>query len=62
VDNQGMVADSEKGMQKLMDGLVRVAEQYDTKVNVKKTKVTRVSKKKVKKTLKYSLADSKSNS
>ena len=33
-----MVAESEKDLQKLMDGLVTVAEQYDMKVNVKKTK------------------------
>ena len=44
-DDQGMVADSELGLQRLMDGLVRTAKQYDMKINVKKTKVMRVSKK-----------------
>jgi len=44
-DDQGMVADSELGLQKLMDGLVRAAQQYDMKINVKKTKVMRVSRK-----------------
>jgi len=43
-DDQGMVASSELGLQRLMDGLVRVAKQYDMKINVKKTKVMRVSK------------------
>jgi hypothetical protein len=44
-DDQGMVADSELGLQRLMDGLVRTAKQYDMKINVKKTKVMRVSRK-----------------
>lgn len=43
-DDQGMVAGSELGLQKLMDGLVRAAKQYDMKINVKKTKVMRVSR------------------
>ena len=33
-----MVASSELGLQIIMDGLVRVAKQYDMKINVKKTK------------------------
>src|SRR5437870_7621323 len=36
-DDQGMVADSEDGLQKLMDGLVKTATSYDMKINVKKT-------------------------
>src|SRR5207253_3578250 len=40
-----MVADSEDGLQKLMDGLVKAATSYDMKINVKKTKVMRVSRK-----------------
>ena len=44
-DDQGMVADSESGLQRLMDGLVRIAKQYDMTINVKKTKVMRVSRK-----------------
>jgi hypothetical protein len=44
-DDQGMVASSESGLQILMDGLVTVAKQYDMKVNVKKTKVMKISRK-----------------
>jgi len=44
-DDQGMVADSEIGLQRLMDGLGSAAHQYDMKINVKKTKVMRVSRK-----------------
>ena len=43
-DDQAMVASSELGLQTIMDGLVRVAKQYDMKINVKKTKVMRISK------------------
>ena len=39
-----MVASSELGLQTVMDELVRAAKQYDMKINVKKTKVTRISK------------------
>ena len=44
-DDQGMVASSEGGLQKLMDGLNRTAKEYDMKVNIKKTKVMKVSRK-----------------
>src|SRR6218665_829230 len=44
-DDHGMVADSEGGLQKLMDGLNRMAKEYDMKVNIKKTKVMKVSRK-----------------
>ena len=44
-DDQGMVASTECGLQKLMDGLVETAKRYDMKVNVKKTKVMRISRK-----------------
>src|SRR6218665_1606820 len=40
-----MVAGSEEGLQKLMDGLNRTAKKYDMKVNIKKTKVVKVSRK-----------------
>ena len=40
-----MVAGSEGGLQKLMDGLNRTAKEYDMKVNIKKTKVMKVSRK-----------------
>ena len=43
-NDQGMVADSEDGLQKLMNGLVKAATSYDMKINVKKTKVMRVSR------------------
>ena len=38
-EDQGMVADTEEGLQKMMDRLVEKAEEYNMKVNVKKTKV-----------------------
>lgn len=43
-DDQGMVANSELGLQKLMDGVVRAAEEYGMKVNGKKTKAMRISR------------------
>ena len=43
-DDQAMVASSELGLRTIMNRLVRVAKQYDMKVNVKKTKVIRISK------------------
>ena len=43
-DDLAMVASSELGLQTIMDGLVRVAKQYDMKINVKKTKVMRISR------------------
>ena len=40
-----MVADSEqKGLQEIMDRLVEVERKYDMKINVKKTKTTRISR------------------
>ena len=44
-DDQGMVAGSEGGLQKLMDGLNRTAKAYDMKVKIKKTKVMKVLRK-----------------
>jgi len=44
-DDQGMTAASKGGLQKLMDGLNRTAKEYDMKVNIKKTKVMKVSRK-----------------
>ena len=41
-DDQGMVAQSEKGLQKLMDAVNDTGKLYDMKMNVKKTKVMRV--------------------
>src|SRR5580692_5884463 len=36
-DDQGMFASSEKGLQKVIDGLNEEAKRYDMKINVKKT-------------------------
>jgi hypothetical protein len=43
-DDQGMIAGSEFGLQKIMDGLYTTALKYDIKINIKKTKVMRVSR------------------
>ena len=37
-DDQGMLASTEHGLQKVMDGLNETAKKYDLKINVKKTK------------------------
>jgi len=44
-DDQGMIAGTEKGLQKSMDSLNTTADKYGMKINIKKTKVMRVSKK-----------------
>ena len=44
-DHQGMVANTEAGLQEIMDRLVTTAKMYDMKINVKKTKVMKVSRK-----------------
>jgi hypothetical protein len=43
-DDQGMIVGSEFGLQKIMDGLYTTALKYDMKINIKKTKVMRVSR------------------
>lgn len=43
-DDQAMVASSEVGLQRLMDGLNRAAEEYGMSVNIKKTKTMVISK------------------
>jgi len=43
-DDQGMVASSEQGLQRLMDALATTAKKYDMKINIKKTKTMLVSK------------------
>ena len=43
-DDQGMVASTEKGLQKIMDRLNETAKAYDMKINVNKTKVMKVSR------------------
>ena len=41
-DDQGMVAQSEKGLQKLKNAVNNAGKLYDMKMNVKKTKIMRV--------------------
>ena len=41
-DDQGMVAQTEKGLQTIMDALSKTGKEYDMKINVKKIKVMRV--------------------
>ena len=43
-DDQGMIAGSEVGLQKIMDGLNDTASKYGMKINIKKAKVMRVSR------------------
>src|SRR6476619_7025632 len=43
-DDQGMVANTEAGLQRLMDSLNTTAKHYDMKINVKKTKAILVSR------------------
>jgi hypothetical protein len=44
-DDQAMAAGTESGLQKMMDSLNSTAERYGMKINIKKTKVMKVSKK-----------------
>src|SRR2546426_8858299 len=44
-DDQGMVANTEMGLQRLMDKLNAIAKKYSMKINIKKTKTMVVSKK-----------------
>src|SRR6476469_6564444 len=43
-DDQGMVANTEAGLQSLMDSLNTTAKHYDMKINIKKTKAIGVSR------------------
>jgi hypothetical protein len=43
-DDQGMVDNTEEGLQRTMDRLSKTAKKYDMKINVKKTKTMVVSK------------------
>ena len=43
-DDQGMVAGTQKGLQKIMDALQGVAEVYGMKININKTKTMKVSR------------------
>ena len=43
-DDQAMVASTEAGLQRIMDQLVSVSQDYGMRINVKKTKVMKISK------------------
>ena len=43
-DDQAMVSDTKIGLQRIMDRLVETAEEYDMKLNTKKTKVMTISR------------------
>src|SRR6218665_2224573 len=43
-DDQAMVAKSQKGLQTMMDRLDRTSREYGMKINIKKTKVLKISK------------------
>ena len=43
-DDQAMLAGSQKGLQKMMDRLNKISKEYDMKINIKKTKIMRISK------------------
>ena len=42
-DDQAMIAASQKGLQRMMDRLNTISEEYDMKINIKKTKIMRIS-------------------
>ena len=44
-DDRGMVSETEKGLQKIMDSLNEISQKYGMKINVKKTKVMVISRK-----------------
>ena len=44
-DDQAMVANSNAGLQRIMDKLNKTSEEYGMKINLKKTKVMRISRK-----------------
>jgi len=44
-DDQAMVANSNAGLQRLMDNLNKTSEEFGMKINLKKTKVMRISRK-----------------
>ena len=43
-DDQAMVANSNAGLQRIIDNLNKTSEEYGMKINLKKTKVMRISK------------------
>src|SRR6218665_2991673 len=42
-DDQAMIAAGQKGLQRMMDRLNKISEEYDMKINIKKTKIMRIS-------------------
>jgi len=42
-DDHGMLASTEKGLQRIIDGLHQTAKRYDMKINVKKQKMIKTS-------------------
>ena len=44
-DDQAMVANSNAGLQRIMDKLNKTSEEYGKKINLKKTKMMRISRK-----------------
>jgi len=44
-DDKIVVANSQKGLQQLMDNLSKVSREFDMKINVKKTKMMSISQK-----------------
>ena len=46
-DDQAMLAGGQEGLQKIMDSLNKKSIEYDMKINIKKTKVMKISKRKV---------------
>ena len=42
-NDQAKIAASQKGLQQMMDQLNKISEEYDMKINTKKTKIMRIS-------------------
>ena len=42
-DDEEMIAPSQKGLQRMMGRLNKTSEEYDIKINIKKTKIMRIS-------------------
>ena len=47
VDDQAMTANTEKGLQTILDETNKVVKKYGMKINIKKTKVMKIGKKTV---------------
>src|SRR5580698_2115631 len=43
-DDQGMTSSTEQGLQRMMNALNNTAKRYDMKINIKKTKVMKISR------------------